>query len=76
MYHAELTSRIIHSQLVLYGWREVSPGGRLQTTLSMIAEEIDILGELALDNPESAAKLDELAKCLVGRLSAEGATPR
>jgi len=29
--------------------------------LSMIAEEIDILGELALDYLESAAKLDELA---------------
>lgn len=57
----ELMSRIMQSQQVLWGWRASSPIGTPDTTLSMIAEEIDILDDLASENPESAAQIDELA---------------
>jgi hypothetical protein len=57
----ELTGRFIRSQQLLWGYRSGSPTGALETTLSLIGEEIDALGDLALASPEFAVKLDVLA---------------
>ncbi len=57
----ELTGRFIRSQQLLWAYRGGSPVGALETTLSMIGEEIDALGHLALASPDLAVKLDVLA---------------
>lgn len=62
MLKPDATRRIIHSRQVLHGWRAVPPAGRIESTLAMIAAEIDILDGIAAAFPEKAETLAVLVK--------------